>query len=622
MVERHQHSAFKWQDNLIRLVLLSVVLVGWCFSQSKWLAQDWNLPTTYDEAIYSDFIGEAAFFKSLNDEGLLPFGWKPVTTLAAPGTGGWDSFPTPDEVLVGLFALLFRFFGIFVGTNIGVLVGHVAAAATFFLVARRGFNVAMPWAFVGGLAFGLAPYQFAQQPHHIACQYIWHLPLFLLVWKWIATGADLRFGTRRFWQAAAIGFVTGLQNPYYANVFCQLVLVCGAVRAWQVRSWPSLRSAAWVVAAVAFAFLLSNLDTLTHRLAHPAAKGSGSSPLVAEREYKWMDIYGLKIVDLFIPPVTHRSLEFALFGRNHRASSVLNDEEGSGYLGLLGIGCLLVLVGVAVRAMVEGRAEDVPLEAWWGLWIIIMFTTGGLNAIIAAFTSFTLFRTAIRYSVVLLLLALLDAGQRMTIWQMAATERLGKGLTQGVTIAATLVGSALVLWDQLPRTPSAEQRAAIAEAVDSDRAFVTAMEVALPLAADGARPMVFQLPVVGGPGRTKIPGSHHLRPFLYSHNLHYSYGAGGDALRCQLEVERQLFRGAQRGDHLQPTVLNEANARQAIAMLQHQGFAALYVNRAGYDDRAAGLEAMLQQLGLSEVIESDRGDLLCVPLNQPGSVVE
>mgnify|MGYP001545767823 FL=1 len=61
-------------------------------------------------------------------------------------------------------------------------------------------------------------------------------------------------------------------------------------------------------------------------------------------------------------------------------------------------------------------------------------------------------------------------------------------------------------------------------------------------------------------------------------------------------------------------MLNEANVRKAIAMLRQRGFAAIYVNRAGYDDRGAGLEAMLRQLGLSEIIESDRGDLLCVPL--------
>ena len=43
------------------------------------------------------------------------------------------------------------------------------------------------------------------------------------------------------------------------------------------------------------------------------------------------------------------------------------------------------------------------------------------------------------------------------------------------------------------------------------------------------------------------------------------------------------------------------------------------MNRAGYDDRAAGLEAMLRQLGLTGINESDRGDLLCVPLPELSS---
>ena len=591
------------QTEWLLLVLVGVVALGWCMAQGKLTAEDWGYPTTYLEPVYADFIGWCRGPMAVAAGEYVPYAWNPGVAV--------------DDLLTGLFGMLVWLFGLFPGWNLGVLVGHLAASVTFFLVARRGFGIATPWAFVGGLAFGLAPYQFAQQPHHINCQYIWHLPFFPLVWKWIATGTDLRFGSRRFWQAAAIGFVTGLQNPYFSNVFCQLVLVCGAVRAWQVQAWPALKPAVLVVATVMLAFLVSTGDTIAHRfwpLPAVAAAGSGGSPLVAEREYKWMDIYGLKLVDLFIPPVTHHSKELALFGRNHRAASILSDEEGSGYLGLLGIGCLLFLVGVAVRAMVEGRAEDVPLEAWWGLWIVVMFTTGGFNAIIAAFTGFTLFRTAIRYSVVLLLLALLYVGQRLTAWQVSASERLTTGLVRGVTVAATLLGSALVLWDQLPRTPTAEQRAAIAAAVDSDRAFVAAMEAALPLAADGSKPMVFQLPVLGGPGRPKIPGSHHARPYLYSHNLHYSSGAGGDALRWQREVERQLFRGAQRGDQQQATVLYEANVRQAIAMLRQRGFAAIYVNRAGYDDRAAGLEAMLRQLGLTGIIESDRGDLLCVPL--------
>lgn len=604
----------KW-DAVVVALLIFVVAAGWCTAQAKWTPEAWALPTHYLEPVYSDFIGASAYFKSVNDEGFLPFGWKPVSTLAAPGTGGWDHFPTPDEVLLGLFALLFRWWGVFVGTNIGVLLGHLMAAATFYLVARRGYGIATPWAFLGGLAFGLAPYQFAQQPHHVSCQYIWYLPLFPLVWRWIAAGQGLSAGSRRLWWAGWIGFVTGLQNTYYANIFCQLVLVCGGVRAWQRRAWSSLKPAALVIAAVATAFLLSNLDTITHRLAHPPEGGHGdAAPLVSQREYKWLDIYGLKLVDLFIPPVNHHSSEFAVFGRNHRAASVLNDEEGSGYLGLLGIGCLLFLAGVAVRALIEGRSEDVPLEAWWVLWIIIMFTTGGLNAIIAAFTGFTLFRTAIRYSIVVLLLALLYTGSRLTAWQQQATTTVGLGCVKAIAVVATLAITALVLWDQLPRTPTAEQRATIADAVNSDRAFVATMEAALPFAADGKKPMVFQLPVLGGPRRPKIPTSHHFRPSLYGRDLHYSNGASGDTLRWQLEVQRQLFCGVERGDLRQPMVLHKANVRKALAMLKQKGFAAVYVNRAGYDDRAAGLEAMLRQLGYDRFIDSPRGDLLCVPL--------
>ena len=604
----------KW-DAVVVALLIFVVAAGWCTAQAKWTPEAWALPTHYLEPVYSDFIGASAYFKSVNDEGFLPFGWKPVSTLAAPGTGGWDHFPTPDEVLLGLFALLFRWWGVFVGTNIGVLLGHLMAAATFYLVARRGYGIATPWAFLGGLAFGLAPYQFAQQPHHVSCQYIWYLPLFPLVWRWIAAGQGLSAGSRRLWWAGWIGFVTGLQNTYYANIFCQLVLVCGGVRAWQQRAWSSLKPAMLVIATVATAFLLSNLDTITYRLVHPPEGGHGdAAPLVSQREYKWMDIYGLKLVDLFIPPVNHHSSEFAVFGRNHRAASVLNDEEGSGYLGLLGIGCLLFLAGVAVRALIEGRSEDVPLEAWWVLWIIIMFTTGGLNAIIAAFTGFTLFRTAIRYSIVVLLLALLYTGSRLTAWQQQATTTVGLGCVKAIAVVATLAITALVLWDQLPRTPTAEQRATIADAVNSDRAFVATMEAALPFAADGKKPMVFQLPVLGGPRRPKIPTSHHFRPSLYGRDLHYSNGASGDTLRWQLEVQRQLFCGVERGDLRQPMVLHKANVRKALAMLKQKGFAAVYVNRAGYDDRAAGLEAMLRQLGYDRFIDSPRGDLLCVPL--------
>ncbi|MFM8634179.1 MAG: hypothetical protein ACKOEX_05130, partial [Planctomycetia bacterium] len=357
-----------------------------------------------------------------------------------------------------------------------------------------------------------------------------------------------------------------------------------------------------------------NLDTITYRLTH-AADIAGAT-LIANREYRWMDIYGFKLVDLFIPQITHHSSAMARFGLQHRQASVLNDEEGSGYIGLLGIGCLFLLTAAAIRATVEGRSKDVPIEAWWVLWIVLMFNTGGLNSTIAAFTGFTLFRTGIRYSIVILLVSLLYAAGRMTTWQAKAATRMPAETLRIATLTAAVGGCLLVLWDQLPRSPAPQQVAAIATAVNSDRAFVAAIEATLPPGPDGKKAMVFQLPVMEGLPVPGVPTSDHCRPYLYSRQLHYSYGAAGETLAWQKAVQRTLFQGAEIDRQQEIVRLHEPNAAQAVEQLKEKGFAAIYVNRNGYPDGGKGLRETMAKLGYADVIESPAGDLMCAVLRK------
>ena len=60
-----------------------------------------------------------------------------------------------------------------------------------------------------------------------------------------------------------------------------------------------------------------------------------------------------------------------------------------------------LLAAAAVTAVVRNRANTIPMEAWQVLWIVLCFSTGGLNAILGA-AGFTLFRTGCRYSIVIL----------------------------------------------------------------------------------------------------------------------------------------------------------------------------------------------------------------------------
>lgn len=607
--EKIADAAGRWRPTIAVLILLGVTVFAWCTAHSRWSTAAWSQPIKYLEPEYADFIGTCSILKSMTEGHYPPFLWKSNPALGAPQEASQNANPMPDESLIGFMGLLVSWFGLFPGFNLGVLVGHLAAAAMFYAVARSE-NCSTAWAGVAALAFGLAPYLFAESPHHINCQYVWQIPLFLVVWKWIVSQPGIELGSRRFWQAIGIGFLTGLQNPYYTFIFCQLVLLGAAVAAWRSRSRATILVAGAIVGAAAFAFLLGNLDTLTYRMLQP----TGGQPVVAQREYRWMDIYGFKLVDLFIPSITHHSATLAKFGLAHRQASILNDEEGCAYLGVVGIASLLFLVGTTVRALLDGKLPAMPMAAWQVLWIVLFFNTGGLNSTVAAFTGFTLFRTACRYSVVILAIVLLYAAQRLSSWQRESSRRVPSDTLQIGLITAVAGLCLLILWDQVPRSPTAERELLIARQVGADREFAGRMEEALP-----AKAMVFQLPVMDGSPLPGIPAYDHTRPYLYSKQLHYSFGApnGSESEVWQQAMQKQLLAGATLNQQTQQIQFNQNSVGTAVDEMRTRGFAAIYVNRNGFPDRGKGLEKSLLELGyLKPPIDSAAGDIVCIPLTR------
>jgi hypothetical protein len=591
-------------------LLLAIVALAWCAGNDRWSSAAWGVPTAYLEPEKGDVVHALAIMKAVSDGEFVPLAWKKVDALGAPSTANWNDFPMVEELLGVFFGLLGQLFGLFGGLNVGTIIAHLSAAAAFYIVARWE-DCDLPWALVAALAYGLAPFIFAQSPFHITTEYVWHVPLFLPIWRWIATAPGLVWGTRRFWFALALGFITGLQSPYWTNILCQLTLLSAGIAYCRNGSWPALKSALAVIASAAVAFALMNVDTWTYRLAE------GPNPGVLSREYKWMEIYGLKLVDLVIPPPTHNSDAFAAFAIEHKIgdpargippASPLQDE-GS-YLGIVGLLALGWLAWTAVYDAVKGRANDIPLAAWQVLWIVLCFTTGGLNAILGAF-GFTLFRTGQRYSIVIMAIALLYAAQRLTGWQRRSTGVIpADQLWIMVLTAASAIGL-VILWDQVPRAPSREQTATLARQVEADREFTGKMEAALPAGA-----MVFQMPVMEFPESPLpgVPSYDHFRPYLYSKNLRFSFGSmkGREREKWQAALQAKFFESATLDQQTGMIRVNEANARAAIDELKRLGFTAIYVNRNGFPDRGKGIEEVLLALGYEKPpIRTATGDLAC-----------
>jgi hypothetical protein len=113
--------------------------------------------------------------------------------------------------------------------------------------------------------------------------------------------------------------------------------------------------------------------------------------------------------------------------------------------------------------------------------------------------------------------------------------------------------------------------------------------------------MIFQLPVSDFPEVPGIEGMsdyEHFRPYLFSHQLRYSYGT---------DKGRETDSWQHETGGLKPAAM--------IAHLEACGFAAIWINRKGYADNGNALIDGLRDAGRGDTLESTAGDLVCVLLH-------
>jgi hypothetical protein len=163
-------------------------------------------------------------------------------------------------------------------------------------------------------------------------------------------------------------------------------------------------------------------------------------------------------------------------------------------------------------------------------------------------------------------------------------------------LAAALGVAAFGVFDQLPRRWPDEVRARMAAEARSDLKLGRELEAALPAGA-----MVFQIPVLGFPEVTpphRLVDYEHFRPYLATETLRFSYGAA--KFRARSRWQRDL---------------ENLPVPELVRRLESYGFAALYLNRKGYEDRAERILGELAQLGYTRRLHGSGGQQVIVVLN-------
>ena len=564
---RDQHRIKRASQYIMAAILSALIL---CFLLKLWRA-DLHVPFHYN----GDALLHSMFIKGIVDNGWY---WKNPTLGAPNGLEMYD-FPAVDNSAAIIIALIGLFTDHpFLVLNIFYLLTYPLVTISALYVFRR-LNVSYPIALFGSLLYTFLPYHFMRGESHLFLSAYYFIPLVVLVLVWVASdrlGLNLR--NPKLILSIVICVVAGSNSVYYPFFACFLLLVAGMSAAVVRRNLRALAPAVLLVVVIFGVVVINLAPSLVYIYRHGNAR-------VAERSLAGPEIYSLKISQLLLPITEHR------VGRLNQLKNLYNQntnvtESDAAALGFVGsIGFLVLLAQLFFRRS-ERNALLADLSIL-NLFAVLLATIGGFGSLFALFVSPAI-RSYNRISVFIAFFSLLAVAICL---EWFYETRVKPGLPRIVFYVALGFVLMAALLDQSSRgyVPQYQQ---IKSEFQSDAKLVGTIDTSL---SHGA--MVFQLPYVPFPEHpqvNKMVDYDHLRGYLHSDDLRWSYGAmknrAGDLWLKQVAA---------------------LPVEEMCQSLAFAGFSGVYIDRNGYDgDSLALLESQLRGVLQTEPIVSENGRLV------------
>jgi phosphoglycerol transferase len=538
-------------QSLLIAVALFVMFDGW--------NRDFRVPLGF----VSDSLWYLAQTKSTVDNGW--WWWNP--RIGAPHGLDEVSFPSNSTVDQAVVWVVSRFVpDAFAAINLtwALLVVLSGLTATW---CSRALGVSTAGAFVAGTLFALSPYALYRNIDHFALV-IYLVPFACAAALWLAAGEPHQSWGRTKRVVVFAGCVLlGINYVYFAffGSFCILV---GALIGYFInRDTRVLASGALCLALIAGSTVVNLSPTFY------SWYKNGQPLIVREKVPAEAEVFGLKIRHLLSPVFPHRFQPFNQWVEREAAARFPNDNEN--WTARLGVVAAVGFLGLLVLLLVpDARSRGVPLlqgASKLTVAALLLGTVGGFGAVFNLAVSSDI-RAYNRISVFITFFSLLAV--------VIAIDRLFKSTrARTAAIAAVLL---VGLLDQGQATRRINERhAGIAAEVSGLRSLVATLEGALPAGA-----MVFQLPVRAYMSESdfgRMKQYDQFKPYLVSKNLRFSYPAfSNEQVRWQQAMTRLDM----------PTLASR---------LGEQRFAAVLVDRYGYEDQGAAVIA-----GLRSSVADDR----------------
>jgi phosphoglycerol transferase len=537
-----------------------------CVFFKIWRA-DLRVPFYYsgDSLFYSMFI------RTTLDQGWY---WQ-NPAIGAPGGLQLYDFPGLDNS-VAVVLVLFSIF-----THNAMLVLNLFYLLTFPLVTiasfyvLRQFHLSFVPALFCSLLYAFLPYHFMRNETHFLLSAYYVVPLAVMVVLWVGAH-EFSLRSRKFVIALVICVLLGSSGVYYPFFFCFLLLIGGAIGALKFHR-PKPLGVALLFVGVTCASIFINLSpSVIYKYKHGEAGVVKRSAGEAER-------YGLRISQMVLPVTGHRIDRLDRIKRFHNVSTLVteNDTASLGFVATIGFLGLLaqLLYRKELLPNASGLFHDLSVL---NIFAVLLGIIGGFGFLFAVLVSSGI-RSFNRISTYIAFFSLMAVGFGLeAIYRKTANGRI----IFYVVMAVILV---LAFLDQTIPQYVPDYTGTKAE-FSSDAEFVNRLESSVPAGA-----MIFQLPYIPFPedgGLHKMHDYDHLRGYLHSKNLRWSYGTIRN-------------REPDRAQQLVATLPTE----EFVKALSFGGFSGIYLDRYGYEDNGAAKEAELANVLQAQPLVSPNGRL-------------
>lgn len=509
-----------FKDSFLAIIVSLIVAIFAAYAYGLFNSERWDVPPGY---VSGDGYWSLNLMKSAASGELAPLKPCVLQNLGAPYRADYSDWPLGLAIEFMPAGLLIKAFGLSIGSNLYLLLCHIAAGLSMF-ICLRFMGAKRLWASVAALGFGLSPFLFYRGLAHTMLANIVFLVPIVCAAAWYLFHKPLEFHRRSvFWFFSAFSFFIGNQILYFSAPYLWVLL--GASLVWAIRSKKILTLIPYMVNGVFFivGFIVSNLPYFLNSL-----KNGGNSQVVVS-EYQHLQWAALRPIEMFLPGSGSGMPILDLVSRFHENRDFFRlnigaSESMSAYLGLLGCISFLLLVGTTLYYAATNRQSRISGWFWFAIFLIAFSIVSGLNNILGLGGVYVL-RSANRYSIFIAAVALIFLAlflsansKKLSHWKQVLLAMALLAIPCIETILPRLRGAELhrhvedvVFWKK-----GSNQWESRAASYQSDVEFAKKLEAALP-----AGSMVFNLPIIDLPS----PGAYTFyRPTYFTENIRYSFG--------------------------------------------------------------------------------------------------